>query len=91
MSINEIQAFCSAAPYAWADEMYWHSLDRDTPWEMFLCMASMIIGSILIVLSLMVMLDESMSGWSPKPSKLGRLPNFSFPRKPYLLVLRFII
>ncbi len=32
------------------------------------------------------MLDESMSGWRPKTSKLGGLPNITYePRKPVLL------
>jgi hypothetical protein len=36
-----------------------------------------------IVSSLMVMFDESMSGWQHKTSKLGGLPNISFdPHKP---------
>jgi hypothetical protein len=36
MGINEMQAFCSAAPYAWAEENYWYLSDCDTPWDMFL-------------------------------------------------------
>jgi hypothetical protein len=35
---------------------------------------------------MMVMLDESMSGWRPKTSKLGGIPNITFePRKPTTL------
>jgi hypothetical protein len=38
----------------------------------------------------MLMLDESMSGWRPKTSKLGGLPNITFePRKPTPLVTMF--
>jgi hypothetical protein len=40
MGINEMQAFCSAAPYAWVDEKYWYLPDFDTPWEMFMSWAS---------------------------------------------------
>jgi hypothetical protein len=60
MSINEMQAFCSAPPYAWADEKYWYLPDRDTPWEMFLpCVYEFNDNRKWIVTSLMVMLDES--------------------------------
>jgi hypothetical protein len=91
MSINEMHAFCSAAPYAWADEKYWYLPDRDTPWEMFLpCVYEFNDTRKLLVKSLMVMLDESMSGWRPKTSKLGGLPNISFePRKPVPLGTMF--
>jgi hypothetical protein len=91
MSINEMHAFCSAAPYAWADEKYWYLPDRDTPWEMFLpCVYEFNDTRKLLVKSLMVILDESMSGWRPKTSKLGGLPNISFePRKPVPLGTMF--
>ena len=91
MSINGMHAFCSAAPYAWADEKYWYLPDRDTPWEMFLpCVYEFNDTRKLLVKSLMVMLDESMSGWRPKTSKLGGLPNISFePRKPVPLGTMF--
>ena len=37
-----------------------------------------------------LMLDESMSGWSPKTSKLGGLTNYTFePRKPVTLGTMF--
>ena len=69
MSINEMQAFCSAALYAWADEKYWYLPDQDTPWEMFLpCVYELNDNRKRIVTYLMVMLDESMSGWRPKTS-----------------------
>ena len=36
------------------------------------------------------MLDESMSGWRPKTSKLGGLPNYTYePRKPVPLGTMF--
>jgi hypothetical protein len=91
MSINEMQAFCSAAPYAWAEERYWYLPDRDTPWEMFLpCIYEFNNNRQRIIISLMVMLDESMSGWRPKTSKLGGLPNITFePRKPVPLGTMF--
>jgi hypothetical protein len=47
MSINEMQAFYSAALYAWADEKYWYLPDQDTPWEMFLPCVYEFTGSIL--------------------------------------------
>ena len=84
MGINEMQAFCSAAPYAWADPQYWYLPERDTPWEMFLpCIYGFNDRRQRLIKTMMIMLDESMSGWRPKTSKLGGLPNITFePRKP---------
>jgi hypothetical protein len=91
MSINEMQAFCSSAPYAWADEKYWYLPDRDTPWDMFLpCIYEFNDRRQSLIGSMMVLLDESMSGWRPKTSKLGGLPNISYePRKPVPLGTMF--
>jgi hypothetical protein len=84
MGINEMWAFCSAAPYAWADEKYWYLPDHDTPWEMFLpCIFSFNDRRQHLIKTVMLMLDESMSGWRPKTSKFGGLPNIIFePHKP---------
>ena len=39
----------------------------------------------------MLILNESISGWCPKTTKLGDLPNHTLePRKPVLLVTMFV-
>jgi hypothetical protein len=58
MGINEMQAFCLAAPYARAEEKYWYLPDQDTPWGMFLpCIYEFNDNRQRIITSLMVMLD----------------------------------
>ncbi len=91
MSVNEFRAFCSAAPYAWAEEKYWHLPTRDTPWEVFLpCLANFNRRRQELIGTKLLLLDESMSGWRPKTSKLGGLPNYTFePRKPVPLGTMF--
>ena len=91
MSINEFHAFCSAAPYARAEEKYWHLPTRDTPWDVFLpCLKSFNLKRQQLIGTNLMLLDESMSGWRPKTSKLGGLPNYTFePRKPVPLGTMF--
>ena len=44
----------------------------------------------LLLKVVLLLLDESMSGWRPKTSKLGGLPNYTFePRKPIPLGTMF--
>ncbi len=39
---------------------------------------------------MLILIDESMSGWCPKTNKVGGLPNFTFePRKPVPLGTMF--
>jgi hypothetical protein len=87
MSVNEMKCFCSAAPYCWCDKQYWFVPDRDTPWDVFLpYLQAYNKTRISLVNSMLLTLDESMSGWSPKTSKLGGLQNYTYePRKPVLL------
>ncbi len=33
---NYFKAYCSAAPYAWAEEKYWYDDYRDVPWDVFM-------------------------------------------------------
>jgi hypothetical protein len=92
VGIKTFQCFESAAPYCWAESTYWYRERRETPWEVFLpCMKSFndrrqhLLSSVALLL-----LDESMSGWRPKTSKLGGLPNYTFePRKPIPLGTMF--
>jgi len=36
MAMNEMKAFCSAAPYCWSDEEHWYTPQHDTIWKVFL-------------------------------------------------------
>jgi hypothetical protein len=84
MAKNTFKAFQSAAPYCFCDKKYWHIDKRDRPWDIFLpCLNSYNEKRKKLVVTILLMLDESMSGWKPKTSKLGGLPNYTYePRKP---------
>jgi hypothetical protein len=92
VDINTFKCFESAAPFCWADSTYWYRDRLETPWDVFLpCLKSFndrrhhLLNSVVFLL-----LDESMSGWRPKTSKLGGLPNYTFePRKPIPLGTMF--
>jgi hypothetical protein len=62
MSVNEMKCFYSATPYCWCDEQYWFVPDRDTPWDV-------VLPCLHLVNTMLLILDESMSGWRPKTSK----------------------
>jgi hypothetical protein len=78
------KAFLSCAAFLFCDKKYWYVEDRDRGWETF---EPVLVNfndkrKELFKVSLL-MLDESMSGWRPKTTKLGGLPNITFePRKP---------
>ena len=93
MPINYFKAFCSAAPYAWADPKYWYLDTRDNPWDIFTpCLASFNEKRQRLLKTMLLLIDESMSGWRPKTKKLGGLPNYTFePRKPVPLGTMFRI
>ena len=79
------KCFCSAAPYLWAKKDYWFMDKRDKTWDIFIpCLKDFNVKRQNLIKSIMVLiLDESMSGWRPKSSKLGGLPSYTFePRKP---------
>ena len=85
------KAFQSAAPYCFAEKNYWYLDKRDQPWEIFLpYLNSYNDKRKRLVRTVLLMLDEYMSGWRPKTSKLGGLPNYTFePRKPVTLGTMF--
>ena len=91
MPVNYFKCFASAAPFCWADRKNWYTDKRDMPWEVFLpCLSSFNERRKNLVTTVLMMLDESMSGWRPKTSKLGGLPNYTFePRKPIPLGTMF--
>jgi hypothetical protein len=91
MPKNYFKAFCSAAPFCWSDEKYWYEDARDVPWDVFLpCLASFNSKRQRLIKTVLMLVDESMSGWHLKTSKLGGLPNYTFePRKPVPLGTMF--
>jgi len=88
---NYFKAFCLAASFAWAKEKYWYEESRDVLWDVFLpCLDSYNVKRQRLIKTFLLLLDESMSGWRPKTTKLGGLPNYTFePRKPVPLGTMF--
>ena len=80
------KCFCSAAPCMWAKDDYWFMDKRHKTWDTFTpCLKDFNFKRQILIKSVMVLiLDESMSGWRPKSGKLGGgLPSYTFePRKP---------
>jgi hypothetical protein len=73
MSKHEFKCFQSAAAF------YWYLDRRDKPWEVFLpCLVGFNERRRNLLKTVLLMLDKSMSGWRPKTSKLGGLPNYTF-------------
>ena len=91
MKKNEFKAFQSAAAFCFAEKKYWYIDKRDRPWDIFLpCLQNYNERRQQLIKTILLMLDESMSGWRPKTSKLGGLPNYTFePRKPVPLGTMF--
>ena len=91
MTKNYFKAFISAAPYCFAEKKWWYIDKRDRPWDIYLpCLQSYNCKRQALIKTLLLVLDESMSGWCPKTSKLGGLPNYTFePRKPVPLGTMF--
>jgi hypothetical protein len=91
MPLNWFKAFVSAAPYCWCDEKHWYVDRRDRLWDIFLpCLDRFNERRRSLIKTVLLLLDESMSGWRPKTSKFGGLPNYTFePRKPVPLGTMF--
>ena len=72
------------APYIFSDKEYWYTKKTDVPWEMFQKTINKFTDCRKqLVVTFLVMLDESMVGWRPKVTLYGGLPNITFePRKP---------
>lgn len=84
MSKNEFKCFASTAAFCWADKKHWFTDKRDMPWDVFLpCLSSFNERRKKLLKTVLLLLDESMSGWRPKTTRTGGLPNVTFePRKP---------
>ncbi len=91
MPINHFKASGSAAPFCWSDEQYWYKDVRDVPWEVFLpCLASFNDKRQRLLKMVLMMVDESMSGWQPKTYNTRRSSSYTFePRKPVPLGTMF--
>ena len=88
---NTFKAFQCAAPFCFCDSKYWYIEARDRPWDIFLpCLDAFNKKRRHLIKLRLLMMDESMSGWRPKTSKLGGLPNYTFEaRKPVPLGTMF--
>ena len=87
MHVNKFKCIGSALPYAWAEKMYWFMPVGSVPWEVFMpILDSLCEKRKDLIKATFLLLDESMSGWCPKTSKYGGLPNYIFEgRKPVSL------
>ena len=81
---NYFKAFLAGFPYLWAEEKYWGIPSEDLPWDLIMPFMDEYNAKRTEMLHVLyLILDESMSGWRPKTSKTGGLPNISHePRKP---------
>lgn len=92
MNETLFKCFVSAAPFAWVKKEHWFVDKRDMGWDIFLpCLTSFNDKRKRLLRSVIeLLLDESMSAWKPKTSKLGGLPSYTFePRKPIPLGTMF--
>jgi hypothetical protein len=89
--INMFKAFRAAAPFCWSDEEHWYTDKRDISWEMFVpCIKAFKKRRNELLTTNLLVLDESISGWWPKTSKYGGLPNYTLePHKPVPLGTMF--
>jgi hypothetical protein len=89
--IHYFKMFLSCAPYLFCEKKYWYESYEDKGWEVFQpVMNSFNDRRRRLFAVTLLMLDESMSGWRPKTSKFGGLPNLTFePRKPVPLGTQF--
>jgi hypothetical protein len=85
------KAFKAAAHFCWCNSDYWYKDKRDLTWDIFLPMLSQFNERCHSLVSvILIMIDESMSGWRPKSTKTGGLPKLSWEaRKPVPLGTMF--
>jgi hypothetical protein len=88
---DEFECFKSCAAWMWADEKWWFCDRQDVDWEAFMpTIDKWNFTRTKLCVCWLLMLDEAMSGWKPKTSKRGGLPNITFePRKPVDLGTKF--
>jgi hypothetical protein len=85
--INHFKAFQSCAHFMFCKKDHWFQDKRDCGWEVFQpCLDNFNMKRRSLFAVVLLILDESMSGWRPKTSARGGLPNITFePRKPVSL------
>jgi hypothetical protein len=91
VSENMLKAFKAAAHFCWCDSDYWYKDKMDLAWDIFLPMLSQFSDRRKSLVSvILLMLDESMSGWRTKFTNTGGLPKISWEhRKPVPLGTMF--
>jgi hypothetical protein len=90
MPTNYFKSFCSAAPFCWSEETYWYEDVHNIPWDFLPCLANFNDKRQRLLKTVLILVDESMSRWRPKTTKLGGLQNNTFePWKPVLLGTMF--
>lgn len=84
VSFDDMCCFISCAAFIWADKKWWYCERRDVDWDAFMpTVEKWNATRVKVCISWLLMLDEAMSGWRPKNSKRGGLPNITYePRKP---------
>jgi hypothetical protein len=67
---NYLKALCSAAPFC-----CWYEASRDILCDVFLpCLSSFNDKRQQLIKNVLMLVDESVSGWHPKMTKLGGMP-----------------
>ena len=81
---NYMKCFMAAFPYMWCEEKYWYEDPRNLSWAVISQFVDEYNGMRSNLLNVIyLVLDESMSAWRPKTSKMGGLPHITHePRKP---------
>ena len=84
MKRSIFKAFQCAAPYAFCEKEHWFIPDRDKSWDIFIpALEKYNDRRRQLLQTILIILDESMSGWKPKTSQFGGLPNITHEsRKP---------
>jgi hypothetical protein len=82
--LEYFKAFQSCAHFMFCNREHWFKDKRDCGWEIFQpCLDNFNLKRRSLFVVTLLILDESMSGWRPKTSAYGGLPNITFePRKP---------
>ena len=85
MPRNWFIAFQSAAGLMWSPKSLWYKDKTEKTWDIFMpALDSFNEKRTQLLRTICLMLDQSMSGWRPKTSKRGGLPNITFePRNRY--------
>jgi hypothetical protein len=91
LSNNAFKTFKSGSHLCWTEEEHWVKDKRDLTWEFFLPTLNLFNGCRRELLKcVLLVLDESMTGWRPAYTKTGGLPKLSWePRKPVPLGTMF--